>query len=83
MPISCILKAFLGEESVTIGCELVDQREVDDCALVDLVVRQHEALPEGVRHIDLLTEVVHLLLEQFELIHVELLMLLSQVLIFS
>ena len=55
------------------------QREVDDCALVDLVtlVRQHAALPEGARHIDLLTEVVHWLLEQFELIHVELLLLLD------
>ena len=47
-----------------IGCELVGHREVDDCALVDLVelVRQHAALPEGARHIDLLTEVVHWLL---------------------
>ena len=55
------------------------QREVDDCALADLValVRQHAALPEGARHIDLLTEVVHWLLEQFELIHVELLLLLA------
>ena len=55
------------------------QREVDDCALVDLVtlVRQHAALPEGARHIDLLTEVVHWLLEQFELIHVELLLVLA------
>jgi len=62
-----------------IGCELVGQREVDDCALVDLValLRQHVALPEGARHIDLLTEVVHRLLEQFELIHVELLLLLA------
>ena len=65
-----------------IGCELVGQREVDDCALVDLValVRQHVALPEGARHIDLLTEVVHRLLEQFELIHVELLLLLASLL---
>ncbi len=48
------------------------QQEVDDCALVDLVALgwQHAALPEGARHIDLLTEVVHRLLEQFELIHV-------------
>jgi hypothetical protein len=61
-----------------IGCELVGQREVDDCALVDLVtlVWQHVALPEGARHIDLLTDVVHQLLLQFELIHVELLLLL-------
>ena len=44
-----------------LGCGLVGQREVDDCALVDLVtlVWQHAALPEGARHIDLLTEVVH------------------------
>ena len=44
-----------------IGCELVGQREVDDCALVDLValVCQHAVLPAGARHIDLLTEVVH------------------------
>ena len=62
-----------------IGCELVGQREVDDCALVDLVALfcQHAALPEGARHIDLLTEVVHRLLEQFEPIHVELLLLLA------
>ena len=55
------------------------QREVDNCALVHLVaiVWQHAALPEGARHIDLLTEVVHPLLEQFELIHVELLLLLA------
>jgi hypothetical protein len=47
-----------------IWCELVDQREVDDCAHADLVtlVWQHAALPEGARHIDLLTEVVHWLL---------------------
>ena len=57
-----------------IGCELVVQREVDDCSLVDLValVCQHVALTEGSRHIDLLTEVVHRI---FELIHVELLVL--------
>jgi hypothetical protein len=61
------------------GCELVGQREVDDCALVDLVVlvRQHAAFPEEARHIDLLTEVVHRLLEQLELIQVELLLLLA------
>ena len=56
--------------------DLVGQREVDDCALVDLValVWQHAALPEGARHIDLLTEVFHRLLEQFELIHFEFLL---------
>ena len=77
MPTSCISEAFCPERGI--GCELVGQREVDDCALVDLValVRQHAALPEGARHIDLLTEVVHWLLEQFELIHVELLLLLA------
>ena len=47
-----------------IRCELVVHREVDDCALVDLVVIvwQHKPLPEGDRHIDLLTEVVNWLL---------------------
>ena len=35
---------------------------------------QHADLPEGVRHIDLIPEVFHSLLEQFELIHVELLL---------
>jgi len=34
-------------------------------------------LPEEVRHIDLLTEVVHRFLHQFEVIHVELLLLLA------
>ena len=60
----CGLKAFLLKPTVT---------------LVDLValLRQLAALPEGARHIDLLTEVVHRLLEQFELIHVELLLLLA------
>jgi hypothetical protein len=60
-----------------IGSELVGQREVDDRALVELVALfcQHAALPEGARHIDLLA-VVHWPLEQFELIHVELLLLL-------
>ena len=45
-------------------CELVVHREVNDCALVDLVVIvwQHKPLPEGARHIDLLTEVVNQLL---------------------
>jgi len=62
-----------------IGSELVGQREVDDRALVDLFALfcQHAALPEGARHIDLLTEVAHQPLEQFELIHVELLLLLA------
>jgi hypothetical protein len=47
--------------------------------ILDIVtlVRQHAAFPEGARHIDLLTEVVHRRLEQFELIHVELLLLLA------
>jgi hypothetical protein len=35
----------------------------------------HAAFPEGARHIDLLAEVFHRLLEQCELIHVELLLL--------
>ena len=54
-------------------------QQVDNCALADLVavVRQHAVLPEGASHIDLLTNVVHLLLEQFEMIHVELLLLLT------
>jgi hypothetical protein len=62
-----------------IGSKLVGQREVDDRARVDLVTLfcQHAALPEGARHIDLLTKEVHLPLEQFELIHVELLLLLA------
>jgi hypothetical protein len=57
----------------------VGQREVDDRALVDLFTLfcQYAALPEGARHIDLLTEVVHRPLEQFELIHVEFLLLLA------
>jgi hypothetical protein len=56
----------------------VGQREVDDRALGERVALfcQHAALPEGARHIDLLAEVVHRPLEQFELIHVELLLLL-------
>jgi hypothetical protein len=62
-----------------IGSELVGQQEVDDRALVERVALfcQHAALPERARHIDLLTEVVHRRLEQFELIHVELLLLLA------
>ena len=47
-----------------------------------LVVRvalffQHAALPEGAGHIDLLAEVLHRLLEQCELFHLELLVLLA------
>jgi hypothetical protein len=59
--------------------ELVGQREVDDRALVERVALfcHHAALPEGARHIDLLAEVVHRPLEQFELIHVELLLFAS------
>jgi hypothetical protein len=50
---------------------ILEQSLQDIC----IFIRQHAALPEGARHINLLTEVVHLLLEQFELIHVELLLL--------
>ena len=62
-----------------IGCELVVQREVDNRVLVDLVllIFRHAALPEEARHIELLAEVLHRLLEQCVLIHVELLLLLA------
>jgi hypothetical protein len=61
-----------------IWSELVGQREVDDRALVERVAFfcQHATLPEGAR-LNLLAKVVHQPLEQFELIHVELLLLLA------